>query len=198
MRNEMLNMKSIHFTVSPKDGSNELFESILHISSNDATFYNNFQKKPYIILFPHGGPHSTSVTCYSWALCLLISQGYAILEVNYRGSLGFGEYFAHSLPGKAGKQDVTDIITALENVYLKKNILKTQMNINIPENMKNLIMGGSHGGFLCTHVIGQYPDMFVAASTRNPVVNMLAEFASCRPSWTENPPRYGSPEHPHR
>jgi len=30
-------------------------------------------------------------------------------------------------------------------------------------------MGGSHGGFLTTHLIGQYPDRFYVASTRNPI-----------------------------
>ncbi|KAL2463740.1 acylaminoacyl-peptidase-related [Forsythia ovata] len=37
---------------------------------------------------------------------------------------------------------------------------------------KIAVLGGSHGGFLTTHLIGQAPDKFAAAAARNPVCNM--------------------------
>ena len=46
------------------------------------------------------------------------------------------------------------------------------------------VMGGSHGGFLTTHLIGQYPDRFYVASTRNPVCNLAVTSAlSDIPDW---------------
>ena len=37
---------------------------------------------------------------------------------------------------------------------------------------KAYVYGGSHGGFLATHLIGQFPDYYKAAAARNPVTNL--------------------------
>ncbi|XP_072978662.1 acylamino-acid-releasing enzyme 1 [Typha angustifolia] len=110
----------------------------------------------------HGGPHSVSLTSYSKSLAFLSSLGYNLLIVNYRGSLGFGEEALQSLPGKAGSQDVQDVLTALDYVIDK----------GLVDASKVAVLGGSHGGFLTTHLIGQAPDRFVVAAARNPVCNI--------------------------
>ena len=43
-----------------------------------------------------------------WPVCLA-ALGFAVLMVNYRGSMGFGQESIYSLPGKVGTQDVQDV-----------------------------------------------------------------------------------------
>ena len=46
------------------------------------------------------------------------------------------------------------------------------------------MQGGSHGGFLTTHLAGQFPELFAGAACRNPVVNLAAEVSSTDiPDW---------------
>ncbi|XP_062168611.1 acylamino-acid-releasing enzyme-like isoform X1 [Alnus glutinosa] len=115
-----------------------------------------------LIVFLHGGPHAVSISSFSKDLAFLSSIGYNLLIVNYRGSLGFGEEALQSLPGKVGSQDVNDVLTAIDHVIDK----------GLASPSKITVLGGSHGGFLTTHLIGQAPDKFVAAAVWNPVCNL--------------------------
>ncbi|KAI8561214.1 hypothetical protein RHMOL_Rhmol04G0320800 [Rhododendron molle] len=115
-----------------------------------------------LIVMLHGGPHSVSVSSFSKSLAFLSSIGYSLLIVNYRGSLGFGEEALQSLPGKVGSQDVNDVLTAIDHA----------IDMGLADPSKVSVLGGSHGGFLTTHLIGQAPDKFVAAAVRNPVCNL--------------------------
>ncbi|KAM7278226.1 hypothetical protein ACFE04_005360 [Oxalis oulophora] len=132
----------------------------------EAIFVSSKSKKddkcePLIVIL-HGGPHSVSLTSYLKSAAFLSLLGFSLLIVNYRGSLGFGEEALQSLPGKIGSQDVNDVLVAIDHVV--DSGLATPSNISV--------LGGSHGGFLTTHLIGQAPDKFVAACARNPVCNL--------------------------
>ncbi|KAI3469676.1 hypothetical protein Pfo_026339 [Paulownia fortunei] len=127
-----------------------------------------------LIVILHGGPHSVSLSSFSKSCAFLSSLGYSLLIVNYRGSLGFGEEALQSLPGKVGSQDVNDVLTAIDHVIDK----------GLADPSKIAVLGGSHGGFLTTHLIGQAPDKFAAAAARNPVCNLaLMVGTSDIPDW---------------
>ena len=78
------------------------YEGILMQPTTD-----DVEAKPLIVI-PHGGPHSASTACWLLSSAFFASLGYATLRINYRGSLGFGEEFLRSLPGKVGTLDVRD------------------------------------------------------------------------------------------
>ncbi|BFG14005.1 hypothetical protein CerSpe_002800 [Prunus speciosa] len=115
-----------------------------------------------LIVILHGGPHAVSLSSFSKSLAFLSSIGFNLLLVNYRGSLGFGEEALQSLLGKVGSQDVNDVLVAIDHV----------IDLGLASPSKLAVLGGSHGGFLTTHLIGQAPDKFVAAAALNPVCNL--------------------------
>ena len=90
--------------------------------------------------------------------------------VNYRGSTGFGARSIFSLPGNIGSNDVQDMMTAIAAVTTH-HIHNESRAI---DRSRMAVVGGSHGGFLAGHLIGQYPDTFKAAVLRNPVTNIPA------------------------
>lgn len=90
-----------------------------------------------------------------------------MLLVNYRGSIGFGEEALVSLLGKIGTQDVQEVHNTTLQMLEKHDFLDREIVF---------LFGGSHGGFLVTHLSGQYPDFYRAVSTRNPVIDIATMF----------------------
>ena len=121
---------------------------------------------PPLHLVPHGGPHASYTSCWSMAVAFLAACNFAVVLPNYRGSTAYGHASLSSLPGRCGSQDVRDCMAALAKAKAVRGDALHPTKVGV--------MGGSHGGFLTTHLIGQYPTAFYCASTRNPVVNVAA------------------------
>jgi len=121
-----------------------------------------------LVLRPHGGPHGGVATTYNWEHAMLLLQGFAVAAINYRGSIGFGQDALESLPGNCGRRDVDDCMATLKHVLAMEKDGK-----KLIDPARVMVWGGSHGGFLTTHLIGQFPDTFKAAAVRNPVTNIV-------------------------
>ncbi|KAG3106961.1 hypothetical protein PI124_g12269 [Phytophthora idaei] len=124
-----------------------------------------------VILELHGGPHGNSPVMYRNMCEFWAALGFAIVTVNYRGSTGFGIKALESLIGKVGTQDVYDCHYAL--CYLLEK--SSRLGLSLDKSRVHC-SGGSHGGFLVTHLIAQFPDFYKSMVTRNPVTNMSSVF----------------------
>ena len=129
-----------------------------------------------LIVVPHGGPHTCMSTAYIPSHSYLVKHGgYAVLLVNYRGSTGFGQAALESLTGDVGTQDVLDVVAATRSVI---------GTIDIIDSDRVGICGGSHGGFLAGHCIGQFPELYKVAAMRNPCTNLASMVTSTDiPDW---------------
>jgi len=135
-----------------------------------------------LVVVPHGGPHSCTPTSWVGSYAYLAREtGCAVLHVNYRGSIGFGAPDLNSLPGKVGDQDVRDMVFATElALELESSDApegaegKAAGGKKLLDRDRVAVVGGSHGGFLGGHLVGQRPDLFKCAALRNPVTNLPA------------------------
>ena len=169
-------MEVIQVPLSPdqtyaSNGAPQLpFEAILLTpgATFDAATADPLQPCPPLLVFPHGGPHGANNTAFAQQIAFYTVVGFSVLLINYRGSTGFGQEALATLPGKCGTQDVSDCLAAVELVCSRTGKQRVCDRANIH------VQGGSHGGFLTTHLIGQAPLLFQTAVARNPVCNIAS------------------------
>ena len=172
---------NICLNINSLDNSDAYVESKIISFERDSHKYNGILVTPAnaehttnstLIIYPHGGPHSVSTDIFRTDTYVLARLGYSILMVNYTGSLGLGEECVEALLGHVGDMDVKDVQHAAECVKQECGYARV------------VVMGGSHGGFLAAHLIGQYPDFYKAAVIRNPVIDMSSMAGSTDiPDW---------------
>ncbi|MCI1729181.1 MAG: S9 family peptidase [Chiayiivirga sp.] len=107
-----------------------------------------------LILNPHGGPMGPrDAWGYSWETQLLASRGYAVMQVNYRGSGGFGKAFQDRAYGQWAEGIMNDLIDAVQWGVAQGKVDKNRV----------CIYGGSFGGYAALMAPARAPDLFKCA-----------------------------------
>ncbi|BGO95618.1 Alpha/Beta hydrolase protein [Rhodotorula toruloides] len=120
---------------------------------------------PPLIVYPHGGPHSTYTTDFSYAVAAHVLAGYRLVLVNYPGSTGFGQHTISALPARLGEWEVEATLASAH--YLNALSLASRTK------GKRLLMGGSHGGWIACHLSARWADEWDAVVMRNPVTDLV-------------------------
>jgi len=139
------------------DPQHRLVETIVLRSKAD----NDEESPKPCILMPHGGPHTASTIDFNSFILSYVLAGYTAAMPNYTGSLGYGENNVKKLIGRCGTLDVRDCVDSIE-LLIQRGYAKHGKG-------SLFVYGGSHGGFLAGHLVGQHPSMFSAAVMSNPV-----------------------------
>jgi len=118
---------------------------------------------PPAIIAIHGGPTGQSSASYNARAQFFATRGFAYLEVNYRGSTGYGKNYMAALRGQWGVLDVQDAIDGAR--YL--------VDAGLADGNKLVIMGGSAGGYTVLKALVDHPGFFKAALCLYGVSNMF-------------------------
>ena len=120
------------------------------------------QKPLPTIILPHGGPQSRDYAYYDRFAQFLSTRGYAVLQPNFRGSIGYGKAFekaGYKQWGGTMQDDLEDGV----NYLVKKGI--TDPN-------RVCIVGGSYGGYAALMGVIKTPDLYVCAVSLNGVTHL--------------------------
>lgn len=121
----------------------------------------NMKNLPAVV-FPHGGPRSYDRIGFDYFAQALASQGYMVIQPQFRGSTGFGEKHANAGNGEWGRKmqdDITDSVKALS----EKGIINPQ---------KVCIVGMSYGGYAALAGGAFTPDLYKCIVSINGVANL--------------------------
>jgi dipeptidyl aminopeptidase/acylaminoacyl peptidase len=106
-----------------------------------------------LVVFPHGGPADRDRPGFDWWAQAMASRGYAVLQINYRGSNGLGWSFLKAGFGQWGRKMQTDLSDGVR--YLAK-----QGTID-PKRV--CIVGGSYGGYAALAGVALDPGVYRCA-----------------------------------
>lgn len=120
-----------------------------------------------LIVNIHGGPvwafRNLWSLFYAWTP-LLVSQGYAVLNPNPRGSAGRGQDFARMVFGDMGGADTWDFTSAVDHL----------VESGVADPARVGLIGGSYGGYMSSWLVTQDP-RWAAAVPVSPVTNWYSQ-----------------------
>ena len=112
-------------------------------------------ENPPVVVDVHGGPTAQARPTWSPITQYLVGKGIAVLDINVRGSTGYGKTFARLDNQEKRLDSVRDLVDAL--AWMRED--------GRVDADRAAVMGGSYGGYMVNAVMGSYPDAFKAGAS---------------------------------
>lgn len=125
------------------------------------------------IIIPHGGPWLRDTWTYNPEIQFLANRGYAVLQMNFRGSTGYGKKFwqaSFKQWGRAMQNDLTDGV-------------KWLIKQSIADPKRIAIYGGSYGGYATLAGLTFTPDLYACGIDYVGISNLFTFFKSIPEYW---------------
>ena len=119
--------------------------------------------KPPLLVVVHGGPTDRATPELHPLKQFFASLGYAVLDINHRGSTGYGRAYRQSLLEQWGEIDATDIADGVKYV-LEENLADPGLVF---------IRGGSAGGYAVLRALTRFPRMFSGGACYYGIGNLI-------------------------
>ena len=126
-----------------------------------------------VVVNPHGGPWARDCWGYSSEVQFLSNRGYAVLQMNFRGSTGYGRKFleaSYKQWGLSMQDDITDGVRWL-------------IGQGIADPKRVTIYGGSYGGYAVLAGLAFTPDLYACGIDYVGVSNLFTFMNTIPPYW---------------
>lgn len=112
-------------------------------------------ERPPLIVITHGGPTTATRDTLDLRVQYWTSRGFAVVDVNYTGSSGYGRAYRDRLKGQWGIIDLTDVIHAAQFLVAEGKADPGRL----------IIRGASAGGYTTLAALAFHPDVFTAGAS---------------------------------
>lgn len=119
--------------------------------------------RPPLLVLAHGGPTGRARRVLSLALRYWTSRGWAVADVDYRGSAGYGRAYRQALAGQWGIVDVEDCVAVARYLADRGDV----------DGGRLAIRGGSAGGYTVLSAL-TFHDVFTAGASRYGIADLEA------------------------
>jgi dipeptidyl aminopeptidase/acylaminoacyl peptidase len=171
--------------VSPWINENEMSNQLpIDYQSRDGLKINGYLTLPKgynmenaknlpVVINPHGGPWARDSWGFNPEIQFLANRGYAVLQMNFRGSTGYGRKFFEASFKKWGREMQDDITDGTQWLIDK----------GIADSSRIAIYGGSYGGYATLMGLVKEPQMYAAGVDYVGVSNMFTFMKTIPPYW---------------
>ncbi len=125
------------------------------------------------VVIPHGGPWARDYWGYDSEVQFLANRGYAVFQMNFRGSTGYGRKFkelSYKQWGQTMQDDITDgVMWLIDKGFSDKNRIA--------------IYGGSYGGYATLQALVKTPELFACGVDYVGVSNLFTFLNTIPPYW---------------
>jgi dipeptidyl aminopeptidase/acylaminoacyl peptidase len=119
-------------------------------------------ESPPLIVKAHGGPTAHARSGFELETQYWTSRGFALVDVNYRGSTGLGRSYRQALQGRWGDLDIDDVVDVVEHLVRTGRADRDGV----------FIRGGSAGGYVVLRVMTRDPDLWAGGACRYGIGNL--------------------------
>ncbi len=124
----------------------------LYFAPSNAAYRGQDGELPPLLVLSHGGPTSSASSALSLDRAFFTSRGIAVVDVDYRGSTGYGRPYRDALNGQWGIADVDDCVAAAQYLVGRGSV----------DGRRLAIAGGSAGGYTTLAALTFRPEVFAA------------------------------------
>lgn len=128
-----------------------------------------------LIVFPHGGPWGRDAWGYDPFAQFLANRGYAVLQPNFRASVGYGKKFLNAGNNEWGQKMQDDLTWGAKHLIAQ----------GVADPKRVGIMGGSYGGYATLAGLAFTPDMYAAGVSIVGPSNLITLLNSIPPYWEQ-------------